>query len=67
MKVTGEGHFHGNYRAKLEILHHCLEPLESVMKCVEMNWMAILVWKLNSEKYAKKIQIQQPFSQFTEL
>ena len=27
----------------MEILHHSLEPLESLMKCVEMNWMAILV------------------------
>ena len=27
----------------MEILHHSLETLESLMKCVEMNWMAILV------------------------
>ena len=27
----------------MEILHHSLEPLESLMKCVEMDWMAILV------------------------
>ncbi|XP_046580736.1 midasin-like [Haliotis rubra] len=27
----------------LQVLHHHLEPLESIAKCVEMNWMAILV------------------------
>ncbi|XP_067673927.1 midasin-like [Haliotis asinina] len=27
----------------LQVLHHHLEPLESVAKCIEMNWMAILV------------------------
>ncbi|XP_022106859.1 midasin-like [Acanthaster planci] len=30
-------------RIPLQLLHHCLDPLESVMKCVEMNWMTILV------------------------
>nr|DBA26506.1 TPA: hypothetical protein GDO54_010752 [Pyxicephalus adspersus] len=30
---------HGN----LSLLHHSLQSLESVMKCVEMNWMVILV------------------------
>ena len=27
----------------LQLLHHCVAPLESLMKCVQMNWMAILV------------------------
>lgn len=27
----------------LFLLHHTLAPLESLMKCVEMKWMAILV------------------------
>ncbi|XP_069109146.1 midasin-like [Argopecten irradians] len=27
----------------LYLLHHLLEPIEAVMKCVEMNWMSILV------------------------
>jgi len=27
----------------LQLLHHSVAPLESLMKCVEMNWMAILV------------------------
>ena len=25
------------------VLHHCLEPLESLMTCINMGWMAILV------------------------
>ncbi|KAL5010016.1 hypothetical protein ScPMuIL_012321, partial [Solemya velum] len=28
---------------ELQMLHHCIPPLESVMKCIEMNWMTILV------------------------
>ncbi|XP_060072903.1 midasin-like [Ylistrum balloti] len=27
----------------LYLLHHLLEPMEAVMKCVQMNWMSILV------------------------
>lgn len=27
----------------LQILHHCLPAMESLMKCLEMSWMAILV------------------------
>ena len=27
----------------IHLLHHCLDPLESVMKCVEMNWLSIIV------------------------
>ena len=27
----------------LQLLHHSVAPLEALMKCVEMNWMAILV------------------------
>ena len=27
----------------LQILHHSLQPLEALMKCVQMNWMSILV------------------------
>uniref|UniRef100_A0A8D0DW25 Midasin n=1 Tax=Salvator merianae TaxID=96440 RepID=A0A8D0DW25_SALMN len=27
----------------LSLLHHSLQPLESIMKCVHMNWMVILV------------------------
>ena len=51
LEVKGKSRFHGNSSSDLEILHHSLEPLESVMKCVEMNWMSILVrinvWPLN--------------------
>ena len=43
LPIEGQGHSHGNSPVAMEILHHCLEPLESLMKCVEMNWMAILV------------------------
>ncbi|GFR95376.1 midasin [Elysia marginata] len=32
------------------LLHHCLEPLESLMKCVEMGWLAILVGPQSSGK-----------------
>ena len=35
----------------MEILHHSLEPLESLMKCVEMNWMAILVGIIEKKSY----------------
>ncbi|XP_042318311.1 midasin isoform X2 [Sceloporus undulatus] len=28
---------------KLSLLHHSLQPLESIMKCVHMSWMVILV------------------------
>lgn len=28
---------------KLSLLHHSLQPLESLMKCVHMGWMVILV------------------------
>ena len=34
---------HNKDTTKLLLLHHCLEPLESLMKCVEMGWLAILV------------------------
>ncbi|CAH1798610.1 unnamed protein product, partial [Owenia fusiformis] len=27
----------------LHVLHHTLDSLEAVMKCIEMNWMTILV------------------------
>lgn len=27
----------------LQLLHHCVAPLESLIKCIQMNWMAILV------------------------
>ncbi|XP_054829779.1 midasin [Eublepharis macularius] len=27
----------------LSLLHHSLQPLESIMKCVQMNWLVILV------------------------
>jgi len=43
LKVRGQGHHHGNTERSLQILHHSLGPLESLMKCVEMNWMTILV------------------------
>ncbi|XP_072912476.1 midasin [Hemitrygon akajei] len=35
---------------RLSILHHSLQPLESVMKCVQMNWMTILVGPAASGK-----------------
>ena len=43
LKVTGEGHLHGDRQVAMEILHQSQKPLESVLKCIEMNWMAILV------------------------
>ena len=43
LPIEGQGHCHRDSTVAMEILHHCLEPLESLMKCVEMNWMAILV------------------------
>jgi len=27
----------------LQVLHHCLPAMESLMTCLDMNWMAILV------------------------
>jgi midasin len=53
LKVRGEGHLHKNRSVSMEILHHSLQPLESVMKCVEMNWMAILVCKTFITNYVK--------------
>lgn len=43
LKVKGEGHCQGDRKVNLELLHQCMPTLESVMKCVEMNWMTILV------------------------
>ncbi|XP_062606102.1 midasin-like, partial [Saccostrea cucullata] len=40
----------GKARKSLYLLHHCLEPLESVMKAVEMNWMSIIVGGPSSGK-----------------
>lgn len=34
----------------LSITHQALRPLESLMKCVEMGWMAILVGPTGSGK-----------------
>ncbi|XP_015262586.1 PREDICTED: midasin [Gekko japonicus] len=34
----------------LSLLHHSLQPLESVMKCVHMNWMVILVGPASAGK-----------------
>lgn len=34
----------------LSITHQCLQPLESLMKCVEMGWMTILVGPTASGK-----------------
>lgn len=34
----------------LSLLHRALQPLESVMKCVEMGWMTILVGPAASGK-----------------
>ncbi|KAJ8314873.1 LOW QUALITY PROTEIN: hypothetical protein KUTeg_007023 [Tegillarca granosa] len=48
---------HGDQGKKtLYLLHHCLEPLESVMKCIEMNWMTILnsQSKIIAKFYKKK-------------
>ena len=44
--ISRVGHRHGNsYQdtSSLQLLHHSLLPLESLIKCIEMNWMAILV------------------------
>eukprot|EP00062_Callorhinchus_milii_P017796 gi/632970574/ref/XP_007901724.1/ PREDICTED: midasin [Callorhinchus milii] len=35
---------------QLSILHHSLQPLESVMKCIQMSWMVILVGPAASGK-----------------
>ncbi|XP_069743424.1 midasin [Narcine bancroftii] len=35
---------------RLSILHHSLQPLESVMKCTQMSWMVILVGPAASGK-----------------
>ncbi|XP_061171072.1 midasin-like [Saccostrea echinata] len=40
----------GKARKSLYLLHHCLEPLESIMKIVEMNWMSIIVGGPSSGK-----------------
>ncbi|XP_076077814.1 midasin-like isoform X3 [Mytilus galloprovincialis] len=32
-----------NSGSSIHLLHHCLEPLESVMKCAEMNWLSIII------------------------
>nr|XP_054753628.1 midasin-like [Lytechinus pictus] len=37
-------------RSPLQLLHHDLDTLESIMKCVEMNWMSILVGPSSSGK-----------------
>ncbi|WAR08077.1 MDN1-like protein [Mya arenaria] len=50
LKVKGQGYHHGDRERSLQILHHSLGPLESLMKCVEMNWMAILVGSPSSGK-----------------
>ncbi|XP_053396218.1 midasin-like isoform X2 [Mercenaria mercenaria] len=50
LKVRGEGHLKKNRSVSMEMLHHSLQPLESLMKCVEMNWMAILVGPSNCGK-----------------
>ncbi|XP_048350337.1 midasin isoform X2 [Sphaerodactylus townsendi] len=34
----------------LSLLHHSLQPLESIMKCVYMNWMVILVGPASAGK-----------------
>ncbi|XP_077160450.1 midasin isoform X2 [Paroedura picta] len=34
----------------LSLLHHSLQPLESIMKCVQMNWMVILVGPASAGK-----------------
>ncbi|XP_077869169.1 midasin [Saccoglossus kowalevskii] len=34
----------------LKLLHHLLEPMEALMKCIQMNWMAILVGPHSSGK-----------------
>ncbi|XP_013381035.1 midasin-like [Lingula anatina] len=33
-----------------KVLHHSLGPLEALMKCIEMNWMAVLVGPASSGK-----------------
>ncbi|XP_067882619.1 midasin [Heterodontus francisci] len=35
---------------QLSILHHSLQPLESIMKCTQMSWMVILVGPATSGK-----------------
>ncbi|XP_070579649.1 LOW QUALITY PROTEIN: midasin-like [Ptychodera flava] len=37
-------------RVPLKLLHHLLEPLEALMTCIDMNWMAILVGPHSSGK-----------------
>ncbi|XP_064629159.1 midasin-like [Lineus longissimus] len=39
-----------DHQSSLQLLHHDLEPLEAIMKCIQMNWMAILVGSSASGK-----------------
>lgn len=43
-------------RPVLRLLHHSLAPLSALMKCIEMNWMAILVSVLALEVTAIVIE-----------
>ncbi|KAF2076411.1 hypothetical protein CYY_002268 [Polysphondylium violaceum] len=36
--------------ANIEILQRLLNPLENLMKCIEMNWMSILIGQTSSSK-----------------
>ncbi|KAL4232858.1 AAA ATPase midasin [Mactra antiquata] len=61
LNVKGEGHLHGNKKVNLELLHQCMPHLESLMKCMEMNWMAILV----GPSYSGKSSLVEILSQLT--
>ena len=41
--VAGGGEDGGDAEGGVQVLHHSLGPLESLMTCVNMGWMAILV------------------------
>ncbi|KAL3884189.1 hypothetical protein ACJMK2_030409, partial [Sinanodonta woodiana] len=50
LPIKGQGHRHKDHYSAKEILHHNLSPLEAVMKCIQMSWMAILVGPQSSGK-----------------
>ncbi|XP_052242535.1 midasin-like [Dreissena polymorpha] len=50
LEVKDQGHHHDSRASSLQLLNHSLGPLESLLKCVEMNWMAILVGSPSSGK-----------------
>ena len=46
----------------LQVLHHCLPAMESLMKCLDMSWMAILVSIYVPKKNAIRVTIMYAIS-----